>query len=408
MEAMRRNVMKKLFLFLLCFLSLLISSCAEISAPPPSSMAVVSTSALPQKVAILLPLTGQSVLSGQAIRNGFLAAYYYAKQQNQAVNNIQFFDTNNRDIKALYREAITGGADFVVGPLTKAEVSMIASITLAAPTLALNTLNDYQKKVHENLYQFGLSPQDEAAQTASKIRKDGYKRILTITPANSWGSNLNQTFKYNLEKLGGTVVENLSYNKQEDLSLQIARLLKVDLDQMLKKDEQSAAMRKNIDPYLYRRQDFDAIFLVATPEDARQIRPILNFHYAGSIPIYATSQIYDGNPNPQLDSDLNGINFCDAPWVLQNTNDLPSYLKNIQEQIASLWPNSLARSNRLYALGVDAYNLMRFLNKKESFPTRGLEGATGILFKDQYQHIYRRLVWARFQNGVPVLYANSL
>ncbi|WP_204324437.1 penicillin-binding protein activator, partial [Stenotrophomonas maltophilia] len=39
------------------------------------------------------------------------------------------------------------------------------------------------------------------------------------------------------------------------------------------------------------RSDVDMIFLIANPAQARQIKPTFAFHYAGKIPVYATSQV---------------------------------------------------------------------------------------------------------------------
>ena len=58
------------------------------------------------------------------------------------------------------------------------------------------------------------------------------------------------------------------------------------------------------------------MFLAATPQQARQIKPTLAFQYAGDLPVYATSHLYTGTNNPTQDQDLNGIRFCETPWLL--------------------------------------------------------------------------------------------
>ena len=40
------------------------------------------------------------------------------------------------------------------------------------------------------------------------------------------------------------------------------------------------------------------------------------FQYAGDLPVYATSHLYTGTNNPTQDQDLNGIRFCETPWLL--------------------------------------------------------------------------------------------
>src|SRR5205823_5983563 len=78
-----------------------------------------------------------------------------------------------------------------------------------------------------------------------------------------------------------------------------------------------------------RRQDADMIFMIAPPEYARQIKPLLNYYYAGNLPIYATSHVYQGIPNAALDNDLNGIQFCDMPWTINQGLLVPGSLNGL-------------------------------------------------------------------------------
>ncbi|HBM24713.1 MAG TPA: hypothetical protein DD411_14230, partial [Alcanivorax sp.] len=48
-------------------------------------------------------------------------------------------------------------------------------------------------------------------------------------------------------------------------------------------------------------------FLVADPNEGRQIKPALNFHYARDLPVFATSHLYNGTPAPRRDQDLDGV-----------------------------------------------------------------------------------------------------
>src|SRR3546814_10394454 len=62
------------------------------------------------------------------------------------------------------------------------------------------------------------------------------------------------------------------------------------------------------------------IFLGARGQDARALIPQLLFNRAGGLPIYATALIYDGKPS----ADINGLRFCDAPWIIGQSADLRS------------------------------------------------------------------------------------
>lgn len=128
--------------------------------------------------------------------------------------------------------------------------------------------------------------------------------------------------------------------------------------------------------------------MVAYPTQARQIRPLLRYYYAGNIPVYATSAVYSGTQDTMKDRDLDGIIFCDMPWVFAH----PTGSRN--------WPEQLNSYNRLYALGLDSYALTSQLNQLLLFPAMGVSDKSGVLYLTPYHQIARILSWGQFRQGV--------
>ncbi len=98
---------------------------------------------------------------------------------------------------------------------------------------------------------------------------------------------------------------------------------------------------------------------------------------------------------------MDGILFCDMPWMLrqpESRNTQPSWQSIEQE-----WPDSAPPYKRLYALGIDAYNLLPWLNYLQIYRHEQLSGETGNLYLDDNNRIHRQLIWARFRRGVPHL-----
>jgi len=391
-------VSRKIFVLISLIVISLITSCAH-----RPNVSVFTTANQPQKIALLVPLHGNLAGSGEAIRNGFLAAYYYSLQHEEADSSVEVIDTSQGDVKTLYRKAVSDGSDFIVGPLTKQNVQAIANQkSLPVTTLALNTVNGSNNINITNFYQFGLSSQDEALQIAKRAWKEHPGRALTIAPNNSWGQNMASVLQNTWQSFQGTVTATLLYDNQTSLNKQIQHILNIDLSQNNAKTLRRILWRKfKFIPR--RRQDLDMIFLVAPPKQARQIHPLLQFYFAGDLPMYSTSVIYSGTPQPHLDRDLDGITFCDMPWVLQGSTSLPKIVPALRNEIFKLWPDSYKRYVRLYALGIDAYYLMLNLNKLVQHPYGGITGATGIFYIDNYRHIYRQLDWAQMRDGIPYL-----
>jgi hypothetical protein len=319
----------------------------------------------PRKIAILLPLKGPLMSSGPVVREGFLNAYY----ENRSGQEISFYDSSVNDIGAVYQKALAEGADTIVGPLTKESVqTLLHSSSFPVPTIALNYTDNWGS-LPANFYEFGLSPNDEAQQMAGKAIESGHKRAIVIAPNTDWGRRVSKTAIEQWSTTGGTIADTFYFNSKTDLNNGIAQLLHA-----------NAKVNK-------RRQDFDVIFLLASPESARQIVPLLKYYYASNVPIYSTSVIYAGKPEPEKDSDLNGIKFAETPWSLK--------LAKSAGKITG------SRSNRLYAVGRDAYLLTNQIYRLTFLPNFPIYGATGSLSLNSSHQVYRRLPWTQMHDGRP-------
>lgn len=338
--------------------------------------------AQPKKVALLLPLSGALQGPGTAVRDGFMAAY---KQNNHdATMQVNTYDTSMGDVASLYQAAITEGADYVIGPLTKPQVAAIAALPHPVPTLLLN---DAEVKAQDNSYLFGLSPLNEAVQVAMKARSKGYSRALIIAPGNEWGNEVTKAFTRQWQKKGGHVVDTFLYAEKDDLNKKMKDFLHISQGQQREK-RLKELLGYSIQPVISRRQDFDMIFLLAYPSKARQIMPLLNYYYAADVPVFATASVYGGSANALKDKDLDGIIFCDIPWVFSHQMGRRN------------WPEQFNSYNRLYALGKDSYALATQLNQLILFPADESISGDGILYLKPSQQVARVLEWGQFRQGL--------
>lgn len=336
----------------------------------------------PKKLALLLPLTGPIGGPGSAIKDGFFAAHH-ASPDAEAVK-IRVYNTEGVDVGALYQQALAEGAEFVVGPLSKPNVALIAASNHPVPTLLLN---DTSIRPREGAYLFGLSPTNEARQVAAKARKNGYSRALIIAPEGAWSDDVTSAFSQQWQTSGGLVVDALHYRPNDDMNQRIRDFLRISASEARGRQLRQFLGQK-IESTPSRRKDFDMIFLLAYPSKARQIMPLLHYYYAGDVPVYSTSLVYAGSINVMKDKDLDGIIFCDMPWVFTHQTES----KN--------WPEQLNSYNRLYALGMDAYALTTQLNRLIIFPAMGISDKSGVLYLNPSQQISRRLAWGQFKQGV--------
>ena len=348
-------------------------------------------------IAVLLPLQGKLSNATATIKNGILSAYY--NDSNSTTKPvIRFYDSSNKDLsfQQIMQHAIDEGASNIIGPLDKIVISQLTQQSeLEIPVLTLN----YSESTFSNtanLFQFGLSPEDEAQQVAELAIRQNKLRAAVFYPDSKWGERLNTAFTYHYELLGGKVLTAKNYTTNtNDYRRPIRTLLNLDQSDIRRKKVENTISAKT-QSESYRRQDIDMIFMAATHQSARGIMPAFKFHHAGNLPVYSTSHVYTGKINRDLDRDLNGLIYCDLPWILQNQSPLEKTFKQN-------WPQQ-EDYTRLFALGVDAYHLIYNLDYLQNKEYAFYAGQTGNIQLDENNRITRKLLWAIFKNGKPVYY----
>ncbi len=345
-------------------------------------------------IAILLPSSGPYAKVAGALRDGLLAAYFVLPSEERP--RLQFYDSSDpSNIWPLYNKAVESGAQIILGPLHKDAVSQLANAEeLALPTLALNRVES-DSTLPTKLFQYGLFPEDEATQVAERAWLDGHSHALVLAPDNNWGERITNSFIKRWQALGGTITEQQHYAaKANDFSQPIKNLLNIDQSHQRRRQlERLLGERVNFEPR--RRQDADFIFLAARSQKGRQLRPQLQFHHAGDLPLYTTSHIYSGTTNRDKDKDLGRLLFPDIPWLLEEDDTGPLSRLHLSRELSTFQD----RYARYYAMGIDSFNLLSQLTRLATSPEETLSGTTGRLYLDGSNRIHRQLVWARMQNG---------
>ena len=397
------------------------------ASPLPESLAILSqlVQQRPNKIALLLPQKGPYLPASRAIQNGFLAAHYtdtkgtttntppaeanatlqpQTSPQPQTSLQIRVYDSSNTDTFIdTYQQAVLDGAELIIGALQKENVKALQHYSLSdesqlekgglpVPTIALNQ-GDIDTQNPSNLFQFGLSPDDEARQVATHALEYEYKNAAVLYPDSPWGERVFNAFNEQWTRFGGTTTASATFDNKGNYSSAIKQMLMIQQSQS-RANELKRMLGTAFEFQPRRRQDIDFVFILASPKQARQIKPLLNFHYASDIPVYATSHIYSGKPKTSKDRDINGIEFCDIPWLLATPTET-------QLNLNHAWPNTASRYRRLNALGVDAYRLHARIQLLTGVPDARFFGATGVLSLSPQNLILRELNWAKFKNGAP-------
>ncbi len=345
--------------------------------------------AVANHVALLLPYSGPLKSVGMTLHEGILASYYNDMLMRSGTT-LTLYDTEGGDDPvALYRQAVLQGANQVIGPLRKEQIQqLLVNNSVTVPTLALNHL---QRSAGRSplLTQIGLNPEDELRQLARLVHSQGLRRAAIIYPNNEWGQRQMRSFSHHWLALGGDVLARRSYTiGDSDFSTPVAQLLGIDHS-----EARATRLNRLVDGQLQhrprRRQDIDFVFVAAFAAEARAIKPQLRYHHAAELPVFASSHVFSGLPNQELDRDLDGVVFCDNP-ISFNAASVSS-----EEPMPR-------QSPRLFALGADALGLLPYLQALTASELRSYSGRTGELFNAPGNQIISHLQCGRFRNGIPI------
>lgn len=364
---------------------------AAILPPSEVSHLLAMQARSPQRIALLLPSQDRNQNVVNAIRNGFLARYYQSKEAGHDVPELRFFDSSQiSSLGELYQNLQHAQIDLLIGPWEKDLVRQLSTQnSLPIATLALNYADTNQTT--GNLYQFGLSADDEARMAADRAWADGLRNAVVLVQAGEWGNRVQAAFTARWQSLGGQVVDSIALGQPAELTRQLGNLMRLG-DSEARSKQLADTLQTRVHSQPGRRRDIDFVFLAAPSQVARQVRPALIFQYAGDLPVYATSAINPGVQDPGMLHDLDGINFSEVPWLLGTTDP-------IKNDILTRWPDAAGLMGRFYAMGADAYQLAMQLQMLEALPSSSTLGLSGQMQLTPQLKVQRTSSWARFNDG---------
>jgi outer membrane PBP1 activator LpoA protein len=213
-------------------------------------------------IALLLPLSGRLAPAAKAVRDGYLASYYAAKQSGEPNLQVTVIDTLMYENAAqAYQAATNDGANLVIGPLGKEAVSELGALAQRpVPVIALNRVDENLPGNQTALIQLSLAPEDEASRIAELAFGQGNRRALIVRPAGVWGNKVDGALRQRWQELGGKVAATASYSSQENYSGSIQTALNLS-DSQERARQVRSMLATNVEFTPRRRQDVDVIFL---------------------------------------------------------------------------------------------------------------------------------------------------
>ncbi len=382
----------------------------------------------PQRIGVVLPLSGPLKALGEAVQLGLVSANTTVDRRSSAKSSEQPASSSTPpanttpidSASATQPDLSSGGrrlvfidsalpaaeiaaaleqaqVEFVIGPLLREDVDKVQSLpNWRWPTLFLNSKQNSDVAPVADQFYFALSAEDEAAQMVDLFRQQHYQHPILISAQNPISQRMAQHFQQMWQQNGGNVVESYSYQTQEELRTLINTFLETAASTDRIKELERFTGR-SVKAEMHSRLDIDAIYLLADPAQTRLVKPFIDVTVsptAPALPVYASSRSHSLAIDRTDIRDLAGLTMTEMPWLV------PQVQKSaLRAEYESLFAEQDETQQRLFAMGHDALTLIGRLKQQQMFPSLVYHGLTGSLRLTPQQAVQRQLTVATYRDG---------
>ena len=341
-------------------------------------------------VAVMLPFSGKYEKASAAIRNGIELTNNLVPREQRP--QLLFLNSGEGITGAVLQQAAS--AEIMIGPLSREGVTQVLQMSSGLPrtTIALNHVDNLSPL---GVYQFGLSPDEDARQIAQKAFSDGHRTASVLYPSAEWGSRHLEGFRHHWTALGGSIAATVSYP----------------LGKATASKDKKNPISEAVKAVLQSSGDF--VYVVGKPRKARELRTFLLYHGNIELPAYISSRAYDRRLFSHDSGDLTGAWLAAMPISIpdqappQNSTSgqtaAPTIISNRSIPTWSMLESTAGFSANyasFYALGIDAMRLA--LNAYRLEPYSMVEGASGNLYSDEYGVIRRQPAWLYYGDELTI------
>lgn len=314
----------------------------------------------PQKIAVMLPLSGASANAGKIIRTSVETAVLENGAQNLSVS---FYDTAS-DINDAINSVLTSNPDVIIGPLfakdaydlQRKKPSEIPAISFTSDATA----------VGDGVLSMALMPNNSVEEIVKQIKSDDIKKFIIIAPDTKSGHLMAGTAKSAAEIYEMPLIGIFFYTEKDSDSIKNAAMsasmynartaahtrARQVISDVLTGETLTPIEKSNLNTQLEKLEKtetvgnvpFDGILFLGNGEDTKALASFLRYYNVGArdAAFYGTT-MWDGS-DIASDYTLSGAKFATLP----QTN---ATFSTLYEQVSG------APANRLASFGYDATNL---------------------------------------------------
>lgn len=183
----------------------------ETAPPPPAPAPEPSATALPtdsgrHRIALLVPMTGETAAVGQAIANATTMALLDTNADNLRITT---YDTAT-GLAGAAQQAIADGNKLILGPLMADGVPVVQSAARAAGVPVITFASD-NSVASADVLVMGHTPEQSLRRSVQFARARGANRFAVLLPEGDYGARSASALEKALKDFGGTLVRREGY-----------------------------------------------------------------------------------------------------------------------------------------------------------------------------------------------------
>ena len=183
----------------------------ETAPPPPVPAPEPSATALPtdsgrHRIALLVPMSGETAAVGQAIANATTMALLDTNADNL---RITIYNTST-GLAGAAQQAIADGNKLILGPLMADAVPVVQSAARAAGVPVITFASD-DSVASADVFVMGHTPDQSIRRSVQFARARGANRFAVLLPEGDYGARSASALEKALKDFGGTLVRREGY-----------------------------------------------------------------------------------------------------------------------------------------------------------------------------------------------------
>ena len=253
------------------------------------------------KVGVLLPLSGEAKVLGEALLNSAQLSMFENKKDDIL---LKVYDTKGTDFGAVdaINKAVEDKVDAIIGPLFYAETKAVSEIARKNNIIIFSLSNEQKLANTDSVFVVGSIVEQEIDMLLNKLIRDGKTNFIAFLPNNSYGSTVNDVLKRKLKEKDAHLINTEFYTQNTELFetklLSLLRSYRVS-DEFMREYEQkksSSQITGEKVEYIAKEEDKihpDVLFIVDGEKIAQNVGMVLykNSKLAKNIQLVATSKI---------------------------------------------------------------------------------------------------------------------